>query len=370
MKIDLKNKYHIILILTVSVIGFMSAMVLLSPYTQSPEQRDADKDTIPDAVDNCPTVPNSDQSDVDSDGLGDVCDTCTDTDGDGYGDPGYGPNTCPVDNCPDVANANQTDRDQDRIGDACDDCPDDPLNDEDDDGICGGVDNCPEVYNPAQTDSDADGIGDACETPPQADFSLSPREPIAGELIQFTDTTAVGGGRLQQWQWSFGDNSTAEAQHPTHQYHTIGTYPVQLNVTDSNGKTSHLTKQVTVIPNDPPTIPTITGPRFGRTKTPSAYALTATDPDGNQVFYVIDWGDHINREPLGPYSSGVEVPVNHSWNTPGTFQITVTAKDTHNVQGNTASFLVRMTDLYLLDPSFIAYFEVTPHFLLYPLLFP
>ena len=35
-----------------------------------------------------------------------VCDLCTDTDGDGYGNPGF-PNTCAEDNCPSVPNPNQ-----------------------------------------------------------------------------------------------------------------------------------------------------------------------------------------------------------------------------------------------------------------------
>jgi hypothetical protein len=35
---------------------------------------DDDDDTVPDAIDNCPTVPNTDQADYNSDGMGDVCD--------------------------------------------------------------------------------------------------------------------------------------------------------------------------------------------------------------------------------------------------------------------------------------------------------
>ena len=81
---------------------------------------DTDSDGIPDNVDNCPTVYNSDQKDTDGDGVGDACD-----------------------NCPNVANTNQLDSDKDGVGDACD--------------------NCPTICNSQQLDADHDGIGDVCD---------------------------------------------------------------------------------------------------------------------------------------------------------------------------------------------------------------
>jgi len=160
------------------------------PYTANADQANADNDAFGDAcdtctdtdvdgfgnpgflantciVDNCPTVANPDQLDADIDGIGDACDTCTDTDGDGFGNPGYVANTCAVDNCPAIANIDQTDSDNDGIGDACDTCTDTdgdgfgnpgfPLN------AC-ATDNCPTVANADQEDADNDGIGDACDT--------------------------------------------------------------------------------------------------------------------------------------------------------------------------------------------------------------
>ncbi len=147
---------------------------------------DLDGDGVPDALDNCPSVPNPDQFDADGDHRGDVCDNCpavynpsqANQDGDALGD---ACDPCPadpsndtdgdgvcggVDNCPGIYNPSQADSDHDGLGDACDPCPADPSNDADGDGVCGLADNCPAVYNPSQADTDGDGFGDACDPCP------------------------------------------------------------------------------------------------------------------------------------------------------------------------------------------------------------
>jgi len=325
MKIDLKNKSHIFIILTVCVLCFMSAMIALSPYTRGPLGEDSDKDGINDKDDNCPPVYNPDQSDVDNDGTGDECDACTDTDGDGYGNPGFEENTCPDDNCPTTPNSNQTDTDNDNIGDVCDTCPNDPQNDDDKDGVCGGVDNCPSEYNPGQTDSDADGIGDACEKPPIANFTYSPLYPIRGAIIQFWDNTTKGGGVLQNWRWTFGDNTSSIEQHPKHSYMNTGVYTVQFNVTDINGKTSRITKN---------------GPSIGKVRIEYSYNFKATDPDGNQIYYSIDWGDNTSKLNLGPYNSSYEANGKHSWGTTGRYIIKVKSRDAYNAESDYTSITV------------------------------
>ena len=108
---------------------------------------DDDGDTVPDALDNCPTAANPGQENTDGDKLGDECDP--DDDDDGLADA--------TDNCPTVKNANQTNTDGDNLGDACD--PDD-----DNDGALDDIDNCAGVFNPSQTDFDQDTKGDACDT--------------------------------------------------------------------------------------------------------------------------------------------------------------------------------------------------------------
>jgi hypothetical protein len=163
---------------------------------------DNDGDGLDISCDNCPNVANPTQADADGDGIGDACDTCTDTDGDGYGDPGFSANTCPtdgcptdpnktapgacgcgvpdvdtdsdgvpdcVDNCPGVANPDQANSDTDALGDACDNCPTVASSDQadpDEDGLGNPCDNCDNVWNPDQANADGDNYGDACDNCP------------------------------------------------------------------------------------------------------------------------------------------------------------------------------------------------------------
>ncbi|MGN7917877.1 proprotein convertase P-domain-containing protein [Lysobacter sp. 22409] len=99
-----------------------------------------------------------------------------------------------------------------------------------------------------------DGNGDGVRTvdigadelkvlyPPVADFSLA-----AAELkVSFTDTSTDRDGVIASHLWDFGDGSQSTQAHPEHTYLENGTYTVTLTVTDNDGASHSVSKQVAV----------------------------------------------------------------------------------------------------------------------------
>jgi len=71
------------------------------------------------------------------------------------------------------------------------------------------------------------------------------------------------------------------------------------------------------------------GTTSGKTKQKQTYTASTTDPDGDDLYYMFDWGDNTSSEWVGPYSSGETASADKTWNNDGVYQIRVVAKDEH-----------------------------------------
>ena len=80
-------------------------------------------------------------------------------------------------------------------------------------------------------------------------------------------------------------------------------------------------------PNQPPTVPTITGPTKLKPNKEYTYTFSSTDPEGNTpISYYVDWGDGNNTGWITTASAS------HIWTTQAGFTIKVKAKDSKGAE--------------------------------------
>jgi len=173
---------------------------------------------------------------------------------------------------------------------------------------------------------------------PLADFTANRTSGTAPMTVQFTDTSK---GNPVSWAWSFGDGTTSTEQNPVHTYSAIGTYSVQLTVTNEAGSDTK---------TSPGYIMTEEGMQASFTFTTSnpenLAPLTVAFTDTSSGFYQrISWnfGDG--------YVSSEKNPI-HTYTKPGNYTVTQTISDSR--YGSTASQTIQVMQ------RFAAGFSVEP----------
>jgi len=82
------------------------------------------------------------------------------------------------------------------------------------------------------------------------------------------------------------------------------------------------------------------GPTQGVTNKELTYSGVTTDPEGEQIYYMFDWGDDTSSNWVGPYDSGVAGEASHVWTDAGDYDIRVKAKD---VNGSESDWSIPLT---------------------------
>jgi Periplasmic copper-binding protein (NosD)/PKD domain len=100
-------------------------------------------------------------------------------------------------------------------------------------------------------------------------------------------------------------------------------------------------------PPDKPSTPI--GRTTGKINVEYTYTSITFDPDGDQVYYLWDWGDGNNSGWLGIYNSGTTCEAKHTWNTKDNYNIKVKAKDIYGKESSWSDPL-RITMPYSYKP--------------------
>jgi len=83
-----------------------------------------------------------------------------------------------------------------------------------------------------------------------------------------------------------------------------------------------------------PAVPTLAGPTIGTVEQSYEYSVVSIDPSEDDLYYEINWGDDTNSGWLGPYASGQQILVQHTWNEKGTYSIKAKTKDMYGAESN------------------------------------
>ena len=79
--------------------------------------------------------------------------------------------------------------------------------------------------------------------------------------------------------------------------------------------------------SNPPWKPIINGPTQGKLGEEYTFNATASDPDGDKIYYMFDWGDGSYSKILGPFNSNETISITHKWMKRGVYNIRVRVKD-------------------------------------------
>ena len=78
----------------------------------------------------------------------------------------------------------------------------------------------------------------------------------------------------------------------------------------------------------------INGPSQGGNGIPFNFSVVATEPPGEEIYYMWDWGDGNISNWFGPYDSSIPATVTYSWTSDGNYSMRVKAKDAEGVETN------------------------------------
>jgi len=138
-----------------------------------------------------------------------------------------------------------------------------------------------------------------------------------------------GDSKVDEWTDFYSSGTTIKG---LHSWNNSGTYYLRVKAEDSNGKQSDFSPAKMVVitcSNSEPNAPsTPNGQVSGKSGKSYEYSSTATDPDGDQVYYWFDWGDGTNSGGwIGPYKSGVKVNEFHKYTSEGEYKVKVKVID-------------------------------------------
>jgi hypothetical protein len=184
--------------------------------------------------------------------------------------------------------------------------------------------------------------------------------------LYFTQKWWYDNGTGLEYKWSYG--------YPITEHWTSAAiwtwWQIGLDYGKGQGVIETLVNNVTLgysnwyaMGNSKPNAPTITGDLTGKVKKPHTYNFTASDPDGFNLSYFVDWGDNTTTDWTAFTPSGTPIQLTHTWTKKGDYTIQCKVQDRAQNQSAWATLTVTMpcSSNIPIHPFWEQLFERFPH---------
>jgi parallel beta-helix repeat protein len=183
---------------------------------------------------------------------------------------------------------------------------------------------------------------------PVANASASDKTGYINTPINFDGSNSLDeDGDITNYTWDFDDGTFGYGEIISHTYSKVGSYNVKLTVTDDVGADdSDIFTVVIKSLNNPPSIPNVEGPIFGHQNINYNFNFYSTDPENDNIQYVINWDDDESTE-TGFVSSGTKLTEEHKWNNAGIYNIKIFAIDINYANSDSADYTILIDVWYV-----------------------
>jgi YVTN family beta-propeller protein len=166
-----------------------------------------------------------------------------------------------------------------------------------------------------------------------------PTTNIVGVPVTFSATTTDPDVDSVAFQFDWGDSSvqsltgfvaSGESIVATHTYADSGAFTVRARAEDRSGKQSQWSAGSTIscLLDQPPLVPTVSGPSASFARMPVTFMTTTTDPEGESIAVSFDWGDGSAPAWTAFVASGETIAATRAYADSGTYTVKARAKDT------------------------------------------
>jgi C1A family cysteine protease len=184
---------------------------------------------------------------------------------------------------------------------------------------------------------------DDYDWPPIADAGHPKGASMDEELFFNAENSFDAEGEIMSYTWDFGDQQTATGPAVSHKYTELGEYTVTLTVTDNSGQKTTDEIQIWIQnSNEPSPAPLVYGKNTHNLGSRYPLEIEGFDPEGNDLYYYIDWGDGTKEEWIGPYNSGEKIKATHIWTKPGAYNVKIKTKDVFDAESKWTELQINM----------------------------